>query len=222
MSVTALIGMKAGMTSVFDASGAMVGVSVVRVQPNRVLARRTAERDGYDALVLGSGSRRATRARKPQRAEAEKAGFDSASAVVREVRVSSAAGFEVGATIGAGDVFEVGQYVDVVGTSIGRGFQGTARRYGFNLGPRSHGSKNWREPGSTGNNTFPGRVWKGKRMPGHMGNRRRTQRNLRVVGVDAERGLVMVCGSVPGAASGIVTIRHAVSPPRSARPARKG
>ena len=118
---------------------------------------------------------------------------------------------EIGAAVGVGDVFEVGQYVDVVGTSKGRGFQGVRKRHHFNLGPRTHGSKNYREPGSTGNNTFPGRVWKGKRMPGHMGNVRRTSRNLRVVGVDEDKGLILVAGSVPGADSGTVLVRIATA-----------
>jgi len=217
MSVTALIGKKAGMTSVFDENGAMVGVTVVHVEPNHVLALRTADRDGYEAVVLGAGARRESRARKPQRVAAEKAGLGAEPEVVREVPAQSGASLEVGAAIGVGDVFEVGQYVDIVGTSKGKGFQGVIRRHNFGLGPRAHGSKNYREPGSTGHATYPGRVLKGKRMPGQMGNKRRTSRNLRVVGVDAEKGLVLVAGSVPGADTGVVLIRHSIACRRAAK-----
>jgi large subunit ribosomal protein L3 len=217
MSVTALIGKKAGMTSVFDDSGAMIGVTVVRVEPNHVVALRTEERDGYEAVVIGAGMRRASRARRPQLMAAEKAGLAGAPEVVREVSAQKDTEVEVGASIGVADVFEVGQYVDVVGTSKGKGFQGTVKRHNFGLGPASHGSKNYREPGSTGQATYPGRIFKGKRMPGQMGNKRRTTRNLRVVGVDAEQGLVLVAGAVPGSDTGTVLIRHAIACRKAAK-----
>ncbi len=210
------------MTSVFDDSGAMVGVTVVAVEPNRVLALRTAERDGYEAVVLGVGVRRASRARRPQLVAAESAGFAGEPQVVREVEADGAEAPEVGASIGVADVFAIGQYVDVVGTSKGKGFQGTVKRHNFSLGPRSHGSKNYREPGSTGHATYPGRVFKGKRMPGQMGNKRRTNRGVRVVGIDAEKGLVMVAGSVPGSDSGVVLVRHAVASRKAARQRSQG
>lgn len=199
------------MTSVFDDSGAMVGVTVVQVEPNRVLALRTEKRDGYDAVVIGTGARRASRTRRPQLVAAEKAGLAGQPEFVREVDADGGADVEVGATFGVADVFEVGNYVDVVGTSKGKGFQGTVKRHNFKLGPRSHGSKNYREPGSTGQATYPGRVFKGKRMPGQMGNKRRTNRNVRVVGVDAEKGLVLLAGSVPGSDTGMVLIRHSIA-----------
>ncbi len=211
MSVTALIGKKMGMTSVFDSSGSMVGVTVVQVDPNQVLGLRTQERDGYEAVVLGMGTRRATRTRKPQLVAAEKAGLAGEPQVVREVRARGGGEIEIGSSISVGDVFEAGQYVDLVGTSIGKGFQGTVKRHNFSLGPRSHGSKNYREPGSTGQATYPGRVFKGKKMPGQMGNKRRTNRNVRVVAVDAEKGLVLVAGSVPGADTSVVLVRHATA-----------
>lgn len=144
----------------------------------------------------------------PQLVAAEKAGLAGQPEFVREVGCDAGATVEVGATIGVGDVFKVGNYVDIIGTSKGKGFQGTVKRHNFSLGPAAHGSKNYREPGSTGQATYPGRVFKGKRMPGQMGNKRRTNRNVRVVGVDAEKGLVLVAGSVPGSDSGMVVIRH--------------
>ena len=211
MSVKALIGKKAGMTSVFDDSGAMVGVTVVQVEPNHVLGLRTQERDGYEAVVIGAGQRKATRARKPQQVQAEKAGLAGEPEVVREVQSKGDGEIEVGAAIGVADVFEAGQYVDLVGTSIGKGFQGTVKRHNFGLGPASHGSKNYREPGSTGHATYPGRVFKGKRMPGQMGNKRRTNRNVRIVAVDAENNRLLVAGSVPGSDSSTVLVRIATA-----------
>jgi large subunit ribosomal protein L3 len=211
MSVNMLIGRKVGMTSVFDDRGSMIGVTVLELGPNRVLGRRTAGRDGYDAVQLGYGARRASRSRKPIVGQVKAAGMETAPKVIREVRCAGDADVEVGSDVAVGDVFEAGQYVDVVGTSRGMGFQGTVKRHNFKLGPASHGSKNYREPGSTGQCTSPGKVFKGKRMPGHMGARRRTVRNLRVVKVDAEKNLLLVAGAVPGWDSGTVFVRKAVA-----------
>jgi large subunit ribosomal protein L3 len=211
MSVMALIGKKTGMTSVFDDSGAMVGVTVVQVNPNQVLGLRTQERDGYEAVVIGAGQRRASRTRKPQQVAAEKAGLAGEPEVVREVEAAASGGPEIGSSVGIADVFEVGQYVDLIGTSIGKGFQGTVKRHNFSLGPASHGSKNYREPGSTGQATYPGRVFKGKKMPGQMGNKRRTNRNVRIVGVDAENNRLLVAGSVPGSDTSVVLVRHSIA-----------
>jgi large subunit ribosomal protein L3 len=209
MSVDSLIGRKVGMTSVFDASGAMLGVTVLEVGPNRVMERRTKDSNGYDAVVLGYGEVRASRAKKPQVGSAKKAGMETAAATVREVRVAAGDTLKPGDTVRVADVFEVGGKVDIVGTSRGRGFQGVRRRHKFNLGPRSHGSKNYRETKSTGQNTFPARRWPGKRMAGHMGDVRTTVRNLKVVAVDAERNFLMVAGPVPGWDTGLVYVRKA-------------
>lgn len=204
-----LIGRKVGMTSVFDASGAMLGVTVLEVGPNRVMERRTKGSNGYEAVVLGFGEARASRAKKPQVGSAKKAGMETAAATVREVRVTAEDTLKPGDTVRVADVFEVGGRVDIVGTSRGRGFQGVRRRHKFNLGPRSHGSKNYRETKSTGQNTFPARRWPGKRMAGHMGDVRSTVRNLKVVAVDAERNYLMVAGPVPGWDTGLVYVRKA-------------
>lgn len=209
MSVDSLIGRKVGMTSVFDAAGAMHGVTVLELGPTRVVERRTKEKNGYDAVVLGYEEAKASRARKPQTGSAKKAGLDAAPRVIREVRCAADEALKAGDTVRVSDVFEVGVIVDVVGTSRGKGFQGVRRRHKFNLGPRSHGSKNYRETKSTGQNTFPARRWPGKRMAGHMGDVRRTVRNLKVVAVDAERNYVMVAGPVPGWDTGLVYVRKA-------------
>lgn len=204
-----LIGRKVGMTSVFDKAGAMLGVTVLEVGPNRVMARRTAQKDGYDAVVLGWGEAKASRAAKPQTDAAKKAGAGAAASRLREVRCGSDEPLKPGDTVRVGDVFQVGARVDIVGTSRGKGFQGVRRRHKFNLGPRSHGSKNYRETKSTGQNTWPARRWPGKRMAGHMGNVRSTVRNLEVVAVDTERNYLMVAGPVPGWDTGLVYVRKA-------------
>jgi large subunit ribosomal protein L3 len=209
MSVDSLIGRKVGMTSVFDASGAMLGVTVLEVGPNQVLERRTKDKNGYDSVVLAYGQARASRAKKPQIGSAAKGGLPGPAAVLREARVAADDAVKAGDVVRVGDVFQVGALVDVVGTSRGRGFQGVRRRHKFNLGPRSHGSKNYRETKSTGQNTFPARRWPGKRMAGHMGDVRRTIRNLEVVAVDAERNYLMVAGPVPGWDTALVYVRRA-------------
>ena len=209
MSVDSLIGRKVGMTSIFEASGAMIGVTVLEVGPNRVLERRTKAKDGCESVVLGYGETRASRAKKPQVGSAKKAGLETAAAIVRECHVAADEALKAGDTVRVADVFEVGGKVDIVGTSRGRGFQGVRRRHKFNLGPRSHGSKNYRETKSTGQNTFPARRWPGKRMAGHMGNERSTIRNLRVVAVDAERNYLLVAGPVAGWDTGLVYVRKA-------------
>jgi large subunit ribosomal protein L3 len=159
--------------------------------------------------VVGYGEVRASRAKKPQVGAAKKVGLDATAQVVREVRCKADEALKPGDTVRVADVFEVGGKVDVVGTSRGRGFQGIRRRHKFNLGPRSHGSKNYRETKSTGQNTFPARRWPGKRMAGHMGDVRTTVRNLKVVAVDAERNYLMVAGPVPGWDTGLVYVRKA-------------
>ena len=211
MSVNMLIGRKVGMTSVFDDSGSMLGVTVLEITPNRVLGRCTAAKNGYDAITLGYGLRRASRSRKPIVGQVRAAGLEQAPEVIREVHCKADADVAIGSDVSLADVFEAGQYVDVVGTSRGMGFQGVRKRHHFSYGPASHGSKNYREPGSTGQCTTPGRVFKGKRMAGHMGNKRRTIRNLKVVKVDAENNLLLVAGPVAGADSNVVLVRKAIA-----------
>jgi large subunit ribosomal protein L3 len=220
MSVNGLIGRKVGMTSIFDASGSMLGVTVIEVGPNQVVSRRTKDRDGYEAAALGFGERRASRVRRPQAKALEKSGIQKAPKFVREVPLAAGADPKVGDQLRVADVFQVGGLVDVVGTSIGHGFQGVHKRHHFNLGPQTHGTKNVREHKSTGSNTHPSRRWPGTKMAGQMGNVRRTVRNLRVVAVDAERNLLLVNGAIPGSDEGFVLVRHAVAK-NAKNPAKK-
>lgn len=206
-----VIGRKRGMTRVFTEDGAGVPVTVIEVLPNRVAQLRTSERDGYLAAQLATGTRRAGRITKAVAGHLAKA---EAGAVrtVREFRLDEAeAGeLELGKELGV-EIFNVGQKVDVTGRSIGKGFAGTVKRHHFRMQDATHGnSLSHRAPGSIGQNQTPGRVFKGKRMAGHLGAVRRTQQNLEVVRVDAERNLLLVKGAVPGAAGADLLVRPAV------------
>ena len=210
-----VIGRKAGMTRVFTDEGASVPVTVIRVEPNRITQVRSAERDGYRALQLTTGSRRASRVPRPEAGHFAKAGVEPGRGLW-ELRLAEGEGdeLEVGAELGV-DQFEAGQRVDVTGTTKGRGFAGTVKRHNFRTQDASHGnSLAHRVPGSIGQMQDPGHVWKGKKMPGHMGNARRTSQNLEIVRVDAERGLLLVRGAVPGANDGDLVVRPAVKAQR--------
>ena len=199
-----LIGRKLGMTSVFADDGTMVPVSVVAIDPNVVTRVRTEERDGYTAVQLGTGtSKRLTKPRAGQ------LGDLPPLATLREFRVGSVADYEVGQTLSVGDVFAAGDVVDVTGTSKGRGFAGTVKRHNFKRGPKTHGSDNYRKPGSIGPGTTPGRVYRGLRMAGHMGAARATIKKLAVVRVDGERNLLLVKGTLPGADGSLILVRKA-------------
>jgi len=210
-----VIGRKAGMTRVFTEEGASVPVTVIRVEPNRITQVKSAERDGYRALQVTTGSRRATRVNRAASGHFARAGSEPGRGLW-EFRLPEAGdeAFEVGAELGL-DQFEAGQRIDISGTSKGRGFAGTVKRHNFRTQDASHGnSLSHRVPGSIGQMQDPGHVWKGKKMPGHMGNTRATARNLEVVRVDAERGLLLVKGAVPGARDGDVIVRPAVKSQR--------
>jgi large subunit ribosomal protein L3 len=202
-----MIGRKAGMTQVFAADGTMVAVSVLEVAPNVVTRLRTPERDGYAALQVGTGEGR--RVTKPVAGQLK--GLP-AVATRREFRVAAAAeleGYEVGQRLAVGDVFAEGDLVDVTGVSKGKGFAGQVKRHGFHRGPTTHGSDHHREPGSIGPGTTPGRVYRGLRMAGHMGDERVTTKKLRVVRADAEANLLLLRGSVPGARGSLILVRKA-------------
>lgn len=199
-----LIARKVGMTSLFQDDGTMVAVSVLEVEPNTVTRVRTPERDGYTAVQLGSGTAR--RLTKPVAGQLKDL---PRVKTIREFRVESVDGYEVGQQLTVADVFGAGDIVDVVGTSKGRGFAGTVKRHHFQTGPKTHGSDNYRKPGSIGPGTTPGRVYKGQRMAGHMGDHRATIKKLRVVRVDADRNLLLVQGSVPGAPGSLTLVRKA-------------
>jgi large subunit ribosomal protein L3 len=199
-----LIGRKVGMTQVFQPNGTMVAVSVVEVTPNTVTRLRTDERDGYTAVQLGTGERR--RLTKPVAGQLKDL---PRVRDIREFRLDSADDYQVGQQIAVGDVFAEGDLVDVTGVSKGKGFAGTVKRHNFSRGPKTHGSDNYRKPGSIGPGTTPGRVYKGLKMGGHMGHDRVTIKKLRVIRVDAERNLILVKGSVPGAPGALTFVKKA-------------
>jgi large subunit ribosomal protein L3 len=202
-----LIGRKLGMTRLFGDDGTVVPVSVIEATPNSVTRLRTPEQDGYAALQLGAGV--AKRLTKPVAGQFKHLGRDLQKPQnVREFRIDSTEGYEVGQTLDV-SLFEVGELVDVTGVSRGKGFAGTIARHNFKRGPKTHGSNNYRQPGSVGAGTTPGRVFKGTRMGGHMGDDRVTVKKLRVVKVDTERNLLLVRGAVPGARNALLLVRKA-------------
>lgn len=201
-----ILGKKVGMTRIFDESGEVIPVTIIEAGPCYVTQIKTRERDGYQAVQLGFGEAR--RLNKPERGHLPKGVPDLR--YLQELRVDDVSPYEVGQKVGAA-IFSVGELVDVSGTSKGKGFAGVMKRHGFRGGPATHGqSDRARAPGSIGATSTPGRVIKGMRMPGHMGSRRYTAQNLKVVLVDQERNLLAVNGSVPGSKGGLVTIKSAV------------
>jgi large subunit ribosomal protein L3 len=208
--MTGLIGKKLGMTQVFGADGTVVPVTVIETGPCVVVQKKEAAKDGYNALQLGFGSRKAQRVNKPDQGHFAKAG-KGAFEVLREFRTDKVAEYELGQEIKAADLFKSGDKVDVAGISKGRGFTGVIKRWSFAGFPGSHGTHEYfRHGGSIGNRSYPGRVFKGKRMAGHWGDEQITVQSLEVVEVRAENNLVLVKGSVPGAQRGVVVIRRAV------------
>jgi large subunit ribosomal protein L3 len=202
-----LIARKAGMTQVFAADGTMVAVSVLQVAPNVVTRLRTPARDGYAAIQLGTDEGK--RLTKP--VAGQLVGLP-AVATLREFRVASDGdleGYEVGQRLAVGDLFAEGDLVDVIGVSKGKGFAGHVKRHHFGRGPTTHGSDHHREPGSIGPGTTPGRVYKGLRMAGHMGDERVTTKKVRVVRADAEKNLLLLRGTVPGARGSLILVRKA-------------
>ncbi|MEJ2566620.1 MAG: 50S ribosomal protein L3 [Gammaproteobacteria bacterium] len=206
-----LVGRKCGMMRIFNENGASVPVTVIEVEPNRITQVKTAESDGYAAVQVTTGARRAVRVTKPMAGHFAKAGV-AAGRGLWEFRLDGGEGAELqpGGEIKV-DIFEAGQKVDVTGVSIGKGFAGTIKRHNFGMGDATHGnSLSHRAPGSIGQRQTPGRVFKGKRMSGHMGNVQRTAQNLEVVRVDAARNLLLVKGAVPGHEGRNVIVKPAV------------
>ena len=206
-----LVGRKCGMTRVFTDDGASIPVTVIEAQPNRITQVKTVESDGYSALQVAAGSRKASRVSKPAAGHFASAKVEAGD-LITEFRLDGTeeGEFEAGAELKV-DLFEEGQKVDVIGTSIGKGFAGTVKRHNFSMQDATHGnSLSHRAPGSIGQNQTPGRVFKGKKMSGHMGNVRRTVQNLEVVRVDAERNILLIKGAVPGHKGGQVVVRPAI------------
>lgn len=200
-----MIGRKVGMMSLYTGDGRLHACSVIELGPNHVTQVRTQDRDGYSAVQLGfSGPRK--RVNRPQRGHLRKAGIDAALTHLQEFQADDASAYTAGQVITASE-FTPGEYVNVTGTSKGRGFAGGVKRWHFRGGPKTHGqSDRHRAPGSVGAGTTPGRTWRGQKMGGHMGHVQRTVLNLLVVAVDERRNLLFVEGSVPGATDGDVTI----------------
>jgi large subunit ribosomal protein L3 len=203
-----LIGKKLGMTSIYDEAGAAVPVTVIEAGPCVVVQQKTNEKEGYSAIQLGFEDQKEQRMNKPAMGHFKKSGL-TAKRILRELRIDGGDEVAVGDVINAG-VFEEVNYVDIVATGKGRGFQGVVKRYNFGGGRASHGGGWTRRPGSIGMCEFPARVFKGKKMPGQMGDKRVTTQNLKVMQVRPDENLILVKGSVPGANGGIVVIKEAL------------
>ena len=200
-----LIGKKIGMTQIFEASGKVVPVSVIEAGPCPIVQVKTAEKEGYTAIQIGFDEVKESRMSKPENGHFKKANV-TPRRILKEIRVDDASSFKVGDALDV-KLFEGAKFVHVTGTSKGRGFAGTIKRYHFQRGRKTHGNKNYREPGSVGASAFPSRIFPGKRMPGRMGGVQRTTRNLTLVQIDAENNLLFIKGSIPGANNGIVFVR---------------
>lgn len=202
-----LLGRKIGMTRVFTADGVSLPVTVVEVCPNRVSQVKSLETDGYLAVQLTGGTKKASKVSKPLTGHFAKAEIEAGDMLL-EFRTDSVDEFKLGQVISVADVFTQGQYVDVSGTSKGKGFAGTVKRHNFRTQDATHGnSRSHRVPGSIGQNQTPGRVFKGKKMAGHMGNVRSTTQCLELVRVDSERNLLLIKGAIPGAPGGRVEVK---------------
>lgn len=204
----AILTTKVGMTQVFSEDGVLTPVTVLQAGPCVVTQVKTVENDGYSAVQVGFGDIREKLVNKPQKGHFAKAGVD-AKRYVREFRLDDAESYTVGQEIKA-DVFAAGDKIDATAKSKGKGFQGAIKRHGQSRGPMAHGSKYHRHAGSNGSATTPGRVFKGKHMPGHMGAVRVTVQNLEVVSVDAEKNLILVKGAVPGPKKSLVMLKESV------------
>ena len=204
----AILGRKIGMTQLFDAEGKMVPVTVVEAGPCTVIQKKTTETDGYTAVQVGFVDKKEKKVSKPIKGHFDKAKV-SYKRYLRELKLDNANDLNVGDTLKA-DVFAEGDKVDVTGTSKGKGFQGTVKRWGTHRGPMAHGSGYHRGPGSMGANSSPSRVFKGKRLPGHMGVEKVTIQNLDVVKVDADKNILLIRGAIPGPKGGMVVVKNSV------------
>lgn len=205
--INAIYGKKIGMTQLFDEDGKVIPVTVIEAAPNKVCQVKTTATDGYEAVQLGFGTIKEQKVNKPMAGHFAKQGVEPVR-YLREVRVADAAEHTVGEEVTVANFAEV-KKVDVTGTSKGKGFAGVMRRYGFGGGPGGHGAHFHRAPGSVGQCAFPSRVFKGVRLPGHMGCDTVTTKNLEVVRVDEDMNLIMLKGAVPGGKNGVVRIRMA-------------
>ena len=203
----AIYGKKLGMTQIFDNDGLVIPVTVVEVEPSLVLRKKTVETDGYNAIVLATGEVKEKQMNKPDKGQFDKVKL-AYKKYVRELRLDDIESYNVGDEIKA-DIFEAGEVVDVQGVSKGKGFQGVIKRHGQHKGPMGHGSMYHRRPGSMGPTSSPGRVFKGKKLPGHTGKDTITVQNLQVVKVDMDKNVILIKGSVPGYKNSLVRIKDA-------------
>lgn len=204
----AILARKIGMTQVFSENGLLVPVTVLEAGPCVVVQKKTVENDGYDALQVGFGEIKTIHVIKPSKGHFDKAGVEPKK-VLREFKLENVSEYEIGAEIKA-DIFSAGDKVDVTGISKGKGYQGVVKRHGQHRGPVTHGSKFHRAAGSLSSATSPGKVKKGKKLPGHMGNVQVTVQNLEIVRADADKNLILVKGAVPGAKGVLLYIKESV------------
>lgn len=204
-----MLGKKIGMTQIFTEDGTMIPVTVIKAGPLFVIQKKTADVDGYNSIKVGFEDIKEKKVNKPTKGQFDKAGV-SPKRYIKEFRIENIDAFEVGQEIKVQDMFNEGDKVDVSGVSKGKGFQGTVKRFGTGRGPLSHGSGYHRGVGSMGAVASPSRVFKGKGLPGHMGSEKVTVQNLAVVRVDADRGLLLVKGAVPGPRGGLIVIKDSV------------
>lgn len=203
-----LIGKKIGMTQIFDEQGVVTPVTVIEAEPNVVIQKKTEEVDGYNAIQVATGYVKERRVNKPLKGHFDKAGVEYKKKI-REFRTDNVDEYNIGDELKV-DIFEQGQFVDVTGNSKGKGTQGVIRRHNFGRGRETHGSKFHRMPGGMSAATYPGKVWKGHRMAGKMGNERVTVQNLEIVRVDLDKNLILIKGAIPGPKKGTVIIKNTV------------
>ena len=206
--VKEIYGTKIGMTQIFDENGVAIPVTAIEAKPLTVVAKKTMDKDGYNAIVVSFGEIKEKNANKPHKGIFAKAGVET-QRYLREIKVENVDEYEIGSKITV-DAFTTEDNVDVQGTSRGKGFQGVIKRHGQHRGPMGHGSMYHRRPGSMGSTTTPGRVFKGKKLPGHMGSQTSTILNLDVVKIDTDKNVILVKGSIPGAKKSIVRVRKSV------------
>lgn len=213
--INTIIGKKIGMTQVYDDNNVLVPVTVVEAGPCPVVQVKTVDSDGYNAVQLGYSAKKIKNSSKAELNHAKKAGLEQAPRLLDEVRLADAPEAKAGDTVTV-EAFTIGQLVDVIGVSKGKGFAGVVKRFRVAGGPASHGSMFHRRIGSVGQRQTPGRVFKNQKMPGHMGSKRRTVQNLRIVQVDAEKNLLLVRGCIPGANGDTVVVRSAIKGQKAA------
>jgi large subunit ribosomal protein L3 len=209
VSLPAIYGQKAGMTRIFDESGKHVPVTVIKLVPNVISQVKTQDKDGYEAYQVAYFEKREKLINKPTKGHLKKAGLDNNMARFAEVKSENVNAEDLGKEVSY-ENFNASTFVDVTGTSKGKGFQGVMKRHNFQGGPAAHGSKFHRTPGSVGQATYPGRIFKQKKMPGQMGNKTKTVQNLQVVELNEEQGYMLIKGSIPGAKNGFVRIAKAI------------